>query len=121
MLKCPPGTHTEAPASDCCPSCVSDADAFCKKGLQAYAEQRDALLNKYQYGCASNSECVVVAPVNSCEQGCSYAAVWYGVSDSLESNLSNAADMYCSSCKQGPIPPCAAPPTPVCSNGRCSR
>ncbi|HEY3254951.1 MAG TPA: hypothetical protein VGJ91_13420 [Polyangiaceae bacterium] len=88
-------------------------------GRQAYAQQREAILNKYRYGCSSAAECVVLAPVNLCEQGCSYAAVWYGVADSFDSNLSNAAAMYCSSCKQGPTPPCTPPPMPGCINGQC--
>jgi hypothetical protein len=119
MVGCPAGTHLETAASDCCPSCVSDADAFCRKGQQAYAMQREEILNKYRYGCASNSECVTLAPVNLCEQGCSYAAVWYGVADSFESNLSNAADTYCGGCKLGPIPPCVPPPAPICFDGQC--
>ncbi|HYP76552.1 MAG TPA: hypothetical protein VER12_11375 [Polyangiaceae bacterium] len=119
-LRCPVGTHAETAVGDCCPSCVSDADLNCKKGLQAYSMQRDAILNKYSYGCASDSECELIAPKNLCEQGCSYAAVWYGVADSLESNLSNAADMYCSGCKQGPVPPCVAPAVSVCVNNQCS-
>jgi len=88
-------------------------------GIQAYAAYRDALLNKYQFGCASDKECVNVAPLNSCEQGCSYAAVWYGAADSYDTNLSNAADMFCSSCKQGPIPPCAPPPIALCIDAQC--
>lgn len=120
VTPCPTGSHFETVASDCCGQCVPDANAgACAQGRQAYAKQRQAMAEKYSYGCASSSECVTVAPVNSCEQGCAYATVWYGIADSFESNLSNLAAMTCSSCMQGPIPPCAAPKPPVCINARC--
>ena len=122
MLKCSAGYHLETVAGDCCPHCSADDNAvLCEKGQQEYAKFREEILNKYRYGCASNSECVVIAPANSCEQGCGYAVVWYGVADSLEPNLSNAAEGYCSSCAPGPIPPCPAPPMPKCVNGSCSQ
>ncbi len=117
--KCPSGTHPENVSGSCCGTCVDDADALCKKGQQAYRAQRDAYLSKYQLGCASDQECVTLAPVNLCEQGCSYQTVWYGAADALDSNLSNAADMYCANCKQGPIPPCVPPPRAICYNGAC--
>gem|GEM_PF-1413699 len=121
MLKCPAGYHVETAASDCCPHCSPDGNlGLCEKGKQQYAALRAEFLKKYSYGCASNSECAIIAPVNLCEQGCSYAAVWYGVADSFETNLSNAADANCSSCTQGPIPPCDPPSTPKCVNGQCS-
>lgn len=121
MLKCAAGYHLETAAGECCPRCSPDANVgLCEKGQQEYRAFRAELLNKYSYGCASNSECVLIAPVNLCEQGCSYAVVWYGVADSFDTNLSNAADMTCSSCPQGPIPPCAAPPTPKCVAGQCA-
>ena len=121
MLTCPAGYHLETAASDCCPHCSPDGNVgFCEKGKQEYAVLRKEFLNKYSYGCASSSECAVIAPVNSCEQGCSYAVVWYGVADSFEANLSNAAAANCSSCMQGPIPPCVPPPMPRCVNGQCS-
>ena len=119
-ISCPSGTHSEVFPGNCCPVCVDDAGIACEMGLQAYAAQREAILNKYQYGCSNASECVAIAPLNRCEQGCTYAAVWYGVADSFGSNLSNAADTYCSSCKQGPVPPCVAPPKPHCINGQCA-
>jgi len=119
-IACPSGTHYAQLPDNCCPVCIDDGGAACEMGRQAYATERQAILTKYEYGCSNASECVVSAPVNLCEQGCSYAAVWYGVADSFESNLSNAADMYCSNCKQGPIPPCAAPPKPHCINGQCA-
>ena len=118
-IKCTAGAHLETLPGGCCPVCVDDGAAACQMGQQAYAAYRDALLTKYQFGCASNSECVNIAPVNLCEQGCSYAAVWYGISDSFDTNLSNSADMYCSSCKQGPVPPCAPPPIAICVGGQC--
>lgn len=118
-VQCPAGTHAESLPGVCCGSCVDDRDVACKKGQEAYAVDREAILTKYRYGCASSQECVTLAPSNSCEQGCSYAAVWYGVADSLESNLSHSADTYCTSCKQGPIPPCEPPPMVGCINGSC--
>lgn len=118
-FECAPGFHFEMLAGNCCPTCVADADALCRKGQQAYAVQRANMLSKYQFGCASDNECVTVAPANACEQGCGYATVWYGVADSFESNLLNAAVMYCSSCKLGPIPPCVPPPSPRCISGSC--
>jgi len=118
-FKCGAGSHVETLPGSCCPTCVDDGAAACQMGQQAYAAYRDALLTKYQFGCASNSECVNIAPVNLCEQGCSYAAVWYGISDSFDTNLSNSAGMYCSSCKQGPVPPCAPPPNAICVGGQC--
>src|SRR6478752_7496970 len=122
MLNCPAGYHLETAASDCCPHCAAnDNVGFCQKGQQEYAVQREAMVEKYSYGCASSSECVLVTPVNACEQGCSYAAVWYALTDSLESNLSNLADANCSSCMKMPIPPCAPPKAPVCFNGRCTQ
>jgi len=116
-IGCGIGSHAETLAGNCCPTCVDDADAQCKKGQQAYLVQRDSFLQKYRAGCASSAECVIVAPLNRCER-CSYASVWYGAADSLESNLSNSADMYCSSCKLGPIP-CPPPPAPECIKGVC--
>lgn len=120
-LNCPAGYHLETAASDCCPHCAPDNNVgFCQKGQQEYALQREQMVEKYSYGCASSSECVMVAPVNACEQGCSYAAVWYGISDSFEANLLNLADMNCSTCMKMPIPPCAPPSAPSCVNGRCT-
>ena len=118
-IDCPAGTHAETLAGNCCPTCIDDSGPACTMGLQAYAAQREAILHKYRYGCASASECTIIAPVNLCEHGCSYAAVFYGVADSFDSNLSNAAGMYCSSCKQGPIPPCDPPPKAYCFDGQC--
>ena len=118
-IACAPGSHFETLPGNCCPICVEDGEATCKNGRAEYAVLRDVILNKYTVGCAADSECVVIAPRNLCEQGCSYASVWYGVADSFESNLSNAADMYCGSCKPGPIPACAPPPSPHCINAQC--
>ena len=118
-IECAPGHHFERIAGNCCPVCVDDGGAACQKGRQEYAVQREAILNKYQFGCASNSECVVLAPVNLCERGCSAVAVWYGASDSFDSNLSNAADTYCSSCQVGPTPPCDPPYLVECVLGVC--
>jgi len=117
-IMCPAGSHAQV-LDGCCPVCIVDDPAVCMNGQRAYASFRNELLNKYQYGCASDAECTVIAPVNRCENGCGFTAVWYGASDSFDSNLSNAADMYCSTCAQGPIPPCA-PPSPVgCVGGQC--
>lgn len=117
---CLPGTHPETPAGACCPVCVDDPGAACMKGQQAYAEGRNNMLMKYEFGCASDAECVVLAPINACEQGCDYAAVWYGAADSFSNNLANLADQTCSGCTLGPLPPCAAPPKPLCVANQCS-
>jgi hypothetical protein len=121
MLQCPTGYHNEVAAGDCCPHCAPDMtmDA-CVKGQQEYRKVREQMAEKYSYGCASDSECVIVAPATACEF-CSYAAIWYGLTDSFESNLSNLAAMQCSTCPVVPIPPCV--PLPVaasCKSGRCS-
>jgi len=87
----------------------------------AYWEQRKALQDKASYGCASSSECVAVAPRNSCEKGCSYSAVWYGAADSFEASLSSLANMSCSTCIAGAPPTCEPPPPLVCSNRRCTQ
>jgi hypothetical protein len=122
MLKCPAGYHLETAAEDCCPHCSPDNNVgLCLKGQQEYATQRAQMLDKYSAGCVASSECVAIAPVNSCEQGCSYAVIRDSLVDSLQSNLSNLADANCSSCTQQPIPPCEPPPLPVCVNGRCSQ
>jgi len=122
MLKCPGGYHLETATSDCCPHCSPDGNVgLCLKGQQEYAMQRSVMVDKYSYGCTSSSECVVVATVNSCEPSCSYAVIWTGAANSLESNLSNLADANCSSCKQGPLPACEPVPPPSCFNGRCSQ
>jgi len=118
-IYCTAGTHAETLPGSCCPTCVVDSGIPCEKGRREYAVQREAILNKYRYGCSSASECVVIAPLNLCESGCSYAPVWYGVADSFESNLSNAADMYCASCMLMPQPPCTPPTTLQCIDGQC--
>jgi hypothetical protein len=119
-IKCAAGSHAETLPGSCCPACVGDGGAACQMGLQAYAAERAAISNKYQYGCSSASECVVIAPLNRCEQGCSYAAVWYGLADSFGPLLSNSADKYCSGCQLGPVPPCAPPPALQCLSGQCT-
>jgi hypothetical protein len=119
LIECGAGTRAQTLPGSCCPTCVADGAAACKMGLSAYASQREAILDKYRYGCASASECAVIAPVNLCDSGCSYAAVWYGVADSFESNLSNAADMFCASCPPMPQPPCTPPSMPRCIDGQC--
>jgi hypothetical protein len=119
LIKCAAGTRPETPPGSCCPICVDDGNAACRMGRTAYASQRETLLTKYSYGCASASECVVIAPVNSCESGCSYAAVWYGIADSFQSNLSNMAHKFCETCQGMPEPPCAPPLAPRCIGGQC--
>ncbi|MEI9951835.1 MAG: hypothetical protein WDO74_23345 [Pseudomonadota bacterium] len=118
-VACGTGSHFEQPADTCCPICVDDWSSACQMGVQTYSAQRTAMLKKYSLGCSRSSECVTIAPVNLCEHGCSYGALWYGVADSFESNLSDAADMYCASCPQVPVPPCAPPPMARCINGQC--
>ncbi|MES1177561.1 MAG: hypothetical protein ABUL62_24775 [Myxococcales bacterium] len=62
---------------------------------------------------------MVLAPVNLCENGCQYAAVWIGAASFFTDNLSNYADMNCASCMMGPVPPCAAPRPTKCFTGQC--
>lgn len=120
-LACPSNMHPETFAGNCCPVCVDDDGPACQRGRDAYAVQRESIVNKYSYGCASDLECTTVAPLNSCEKGCSYASVWYGGADSFESNLYNLANMYCSDCKRGPTPPCVPPMKARCINGQCTQ
>lgn len=94
------------------------APADCQ--IQAYWDRRQAVEEKAAYGCASDSECMEVAPRNACEQGCAYAPVWYGASDAFEAGLSSLAKMYCPGCIAGPIPSCRPPEVLVCSSGRCT-
>jgi hypothetical protein len=121
FLQCPAGYHAETAPGSCCPHCAADVNAAaCVKGRVQYAMQRQAMLDKYSYGCASNSECVAVIPRNACEQGCSNAALWYGLADSFEANLSALASMTCSSCMQAQVPFCEPSPKPSCFDGRCA-
>jgi hypothetical protein len=118
-IGCGPGTHSETLAGACCPVCVDDPGVTCDEGLKGYAEQRAQLLQKYEFGCASDAECVVLAPSNLCENGCQYAAVWYGAADFFTSNLANYADMNCASCMMLPIRPCDPPQPARCVMGQC--
>ncbi|HET7543698.1 MAG TPA: hypothetical protein VFK05_27685 [Polyangiaceae bacterium] len=121
MLKCPAGYHLETAASDCCPQCSPDPNVDrCLVGQQEYAMQRSLMVDKYSYGCATTSDCVLIATVNACEPVCSYAGVWSAVADSLQSNLANLADANCSSCMQGTLPLCPPVQPPTCVNGRCT-
>jgi hypothetical protein len=118
-IGCGPGTHSETLAGACCPVCVDDPGLSCDEGKKGYALMRAQLLEKYESGCASDAECVVIAPANRCENGCQYEAVWYGAASFFVDNLANYADMNCASCKSGPLPPCAAPPPAHCLMARC--
>jgi len=118
-IGCGPGTHPETLPGACCPVCVDDPGVSCAEGMKGYALMRAQLLQKYEFGCASDADCVVLAPSNLCENGCQYAAVWYGAANFFTDNLANYADSNCASCMMGPLPPCAAPPIPICVMGQC--
>ena len=118
-VACPSNTHLEVPPGQCCPVCVDDAGYQCSKGKELYAEQRAQFLDKYSRGCASASDCTVVAPMNQCEPGCQYEAVWKGAASFFSENLSSLASMSCANCGVQPIPPCLPPAAPFCINGQC--
>ena len=117
MGTCLPGTHLEQLKGHCCPTCESDGIAVCQKGQRAYAEQRDAMLSKYRFGCASDSECLAYDTSNACDS-CVFAPVWSGVVDSLQQSLINASEMYCAGCMPDLLP-CAPPPSARCVSGAC--
>ena len=118
-IGCAFSSHLEIQAGACCPVCVPNPGFACAAGQQSYAMDRQNMLLKYSYGCASSAECTVVAPSNRCEQGCQAAAVWYGEADSFTQNLSSSADMYCANCPPMPAEPCLAPHQAYCVNGQC--
>ena len=117
---CGSGTHLGMSTGTCCPVCVEDPTVPCDQGQMNYAKLRQQYLDKYQDGCKVDTDCVVLAPVNLCESGCGYAAVWYGSGDNFTSNLKSDADTDCAACMQGPVPPCVAPPAAHCVMNRCS-
>jgi len=117
---CPFGSHPEVLGGNCCPTCVDDGAAACQMGLRTYATVRQQILGKYQSGCASDSECVTIAPANLCERACSFVAVWDGAEDSFYANLSLVADSYCSSCMPGPTPRCPRSAAARCIDAQCT-
>ncbi len=118
---CGSGTHVEMSTSSCCPVCVDDSQVPCDQGQMSYAQSRQQFLDKYQLGCKTDTDCVVLAPVNLCESGCSYTAVWYSAADNFTGNLESVAKTDCAACMQGATPPCLPPPMSAhCVMGQCS-
>lgn len=118
-IGCGSGSHSETPEGACCPVCVTDPEPTCDDGKAAYAQTREQFLEKYRMGCMSDSDCVVLAPVNACENGCQYSTVWTRAANFFTDNLESLAEMQCSSCEKGPIPPCSPPEPPHCLMGEC--
>ncbi len=117
---CGSGTHLGTSAGECCPVCVDDPQLSCDQGQMGYRQRRQQFLDKYQSGCKVDTDCVVLAPVNRCESGCGYAAVWYSAADDFTSNLKSDADTDCAACMEEEAPPCAPPMAAHCVMGQCS-
>lgn len=116
---CGSGTHLETPDGACCPQCVENPKPSCEQGRAIYTQLRAQLLEKYKMGCSTDTECVALAPVNSCESGCQYEVVWSSAARFFTDNLADSALMNCSTCNAGPIPPCDPPDPPACVMGEC--
>ena len=121
-MACPVDTHPVMVTGACCPSCVSSLPPppSCDSGKMTYTADRAQMLDKYSHGCATDQDCVAMAPSNRCEPGCSYAALLGIEVDNFDSNLKSEANSQCVSCPMTPPPPCVAPPMPVCLNGACA-
>jgi hypothetical protein len=117
---CGSGTHVGMSTGACCPVCVNDPQVPCDQGQMNYAQVRRQFLDKYQSGCKVDTDCVILAPVNRCENGCGYAAVWYSAADDFTSNLESDANNDCAACTQDAAPPCVPPMTAHCVMGQCS-
>ena len=100
--------------------CIDDPPIACDDGQMNYAGWRQQFLEKYQGGCRTDTDCVVLAPVNRCESGCGYAAVFYLAVDDLTTNLKNDADKDCVGCAQDDAPPCDPPMAAHCVMGQCT-
>ncbi len=85
-----------------------------------YQDTRTSVTYKFSYGCASDSECAVVAPANLCESGCNSEAIPKSLVDSYTEYLKSEATQDCAGCKQGPVPPCVAPTAAHCYSGQCA-
>jgi hypothetical protein len=119
-IACASGYELQQQPDQCCPSCVPSTMLDCATGQQNYQQLRSQLVSKYQYGCASDADCVAAAVYNNCESGCSLVPIWSGAANNLNSNLSSAALMDCAACGSAP-PPCLIPPAPVaCYQGQCA-
>jgi len=119
-IACASGYELQQQPGECCPSCVPSMSSECAAGLQSYQQLRSQLISKYQYGCASDADCVATFVYDNCENGCLPAAIWTGAVDFFYSNLTSAAMMDCSAC--GALPPSCSSPSPavVCNQGQCA-
>jgi hypothetical protein len=120
-VPCPVDTHPVMVAGACCPSCESSLPPplSCESGKMMYAASRAQMLDKYSHGCATDQDCVAMAPSNRCEPGCAYAALLGIEVDNFNSNLKSDADNECVNCPMQPFPECG-PPIPVCLGGACT-
>ncbi len=119
-IACASGYQLQTQPGQCCPTCVPSTMVDCATGEKNYAALKAALLSKYTYGCATDTDCVVSAPTNSCEPGgCGWVPVWKGAVESLNSNLANEAALDCVACGAVPVPPCAPPLPTRCVNQQC--
>jgi hypothetical protein len=120
MVPCPSGSHLEKDPNECCPKCVPDPTDTCKKGQQAYAELRQALIEKYNsMGCRLSRECTLVYESNRCGATCG-TAFPVSLADSAQQNLRASAESNCATCPVMSTPPCV-PLSAYCTPmGRCS-
>jgi hypothetical protein len=118
-IACASGYQLMTQVGQCCPTCVASPMLDCAMGQQNYQQSRAQLTGKYEEGCTSDAECIVVAPVNACETGCSYVAVLGVTFSDLTTNLASAAMTDCANCAPTPSRICSPPPVVSCVQGQC--
>jgi len=102
----------------CCGSCVPDPNA-CPNAQAEYRALRDKLLAAPEAtSCSVGADCQWLATSAPCGDPCPSHAVSVKAAVMLEQQLANFAESSCSFCP-ATLPPCAAPPPPVCSAGQC--
>lgn len=114
-VACGSGSHLEVKAGQCCPVCVQDD---CVKQRASYQEFKQQLVEKYSYGCTTDSECTRFYDKSPCSFGCGDVVTTASLGN-LSMNLGSYSQQNCSERCQTPVPPCAPPIAPVCFNGRC--
>jgi len=115
------GGSSDAGSSDAGECNTIECDQSCRAGLEAYAAERQAILDRYgRYKCDRDRDCLAIAPLNSCEQGCSFESLRSGLLVTFDTQLENLANKYCSSCRLAPLPPCVPPDKVKCRGGRCT-
>ena len=114
---CGQGTKPQM-SGGCCPDCVPVLS--CEAGRMNYQDVRTTASYKFSYGCSSDADCAVVAPVNQCEAGCIGTPIPKDTVDTFTEYLKNEAEQDCAACKEGPVPPCVAPAAAHCYAGQCA-